>query len=74
MLVAHNHASQQHTTNNNNTPEGRPAVMEGGANVGGVNNDVGEGGSPVVTDPSQRVVLVLLQPQLVVVVRMTVPC
>ena len=51
MLVAHNHASQQHTTNNN-TPEGRPAVMEGGANVGGVNNDVGEGGSPVVTDPS----------------------
>ena len=52
MLVAHNHASQQHTTNNNNTPEGRPAVMEGGANVGGVNNDVGEGGSPVVTDPS----------------------
>ena len=44
--------SQQHTTNNNNTPEGRPAVMEGGANVGGVNNDVGEGGSPVVTDPS----------------------
>ena len=46
------HASQQHTTNNNNTPEGRPAVMEGGANVGGVNNDVGEGGSPVVTDPS----------------------
>ena len=26
--------------------------MEGGANVGGVNNDVGEGGSPVVTDPS----------------------
>ena len=52
VLVAHNHASQQHTTNNNNTPEGRPAVMEGGANVGGVNNDVGEGGSPVVTDPS----------------------
>ena len=52
MLVAHNHASQQHTTNNNNTPEGRPAVMVGGANVGGVNNDVGEGGSPVVTDPS----------------------
>ena len=51
VLVAHNHASQQHTTNNN-TPEGRPAVMEGGANVGGVNNDVGEGGSPVVTDPS----------------------
>ena len=50
--MAHNHASQQHTTNNNNTPEGRPAVMEGGANVGGVNNDVGEGGSPVVTDPS----------------------
>ena len=52
VLVAHNHASQQHTTNNNNTPEGRPAVIEGGANVGGVNNDVGEGGSPVVTDPS----------------------
>ena len=26
--------------------------MEGGANVGGVNNDVGEGRSPVVTDPS----------------------
>ena len=52
VLVTHNHASQQHTTNNNNTPEGRPAVMEGGANVGGVNNDVGEGGSPVVTDPS----------------------
>ena len=26
--------------------------MEGGANVGGVNNGVGEGGSPVVTDPS----------------------
>ena len=51
MLLAHNHASQQHTTNNN-TPEGRPAVMEGGAKVGGVNNDVGEGGSPVVTDPS----------------------
>ena len=51
MFVAHNHASQQHTTNNNNMPEGRPAVMEGGANVGGVNNDVGEGGSPVVTDP-----------------------
>ena len=51
MLVAHNPASQQHTTNNN-TPEGRPAAMEGGANVGGVNNDVGEGGSPVVTDPS----------------------
>ena len=38
VLVAHNHASQQHTTNIN-TPEGRPAVMEGGANVGGVNND-----------------------------------
>ena len=52
VLVAHNRASQQHTTNNNNTPEGRPAVMEGGGNVGGVNNDVGEGGSPVVTDPS----------------------
>ena len=52
VLVAYNHASQQHTTNSNNTPEGRPAVMEGGANVGGVNNDVGEGGSPVVTDPS----------------------
>ena len=52
VLVAQNHASQQHTTNNNNTPEGRSAVMEGGANVGGVNNDVGEGGSPVVTDPS----------------------
>ena len=54
VLVAHNHASQQHTTNNNNTPESRPAVMEGGANVGGVNNDVGEGGSPVVTDPSAK--------------------
>ena len=52
VLVAHNHASQQHTTNINITPEGRPAVMEGGANVGGGNNDVGEGGSPVVTDPS----------------------
>ena len=26
--------------------------MEGGANVEGVNNDVGEGGSPVVTNPS----------------------
>ena len=52
--MAHNHASQQHTTNNNNTPEGRPAVMEGGANVGDVNNDVGEGGSPVVTDPSKE--------------------
>ena len=51
MLVAHNHAPQQHTTDNN-TPECRPAVMEGGANVGGVNNDVGEGGSPVVTGPS----------------------
>ena len=54
VLVAHNHASQQHTTNNSNTSEGRPAVMEGGANVGGVNNDVGEGGSPVVTDPSAK--------------------
>ena len=52
MLVAHNHASQQHTTNNNNTPEGRPVVIEGDANVGGVNIDVGGGGSPVVTDPS----------------------
>ena len=51
VLVAYNHASQQHTTNNN-TPEGRPAVMEGGANVGSVHNDVGEGESPVVTDPS----------------------